>query len=104
MSVYDEFSKKVQQYAPAAFALNYAIANDPELSGEEYHACARHVAACRDAGMDVTEQFSGQATAYKAVACQTESPALRVAVLAEYDALPGIGHGCGHSAATPARP
>ena len=46
MSVYDEFSKKVQQYAPAAFALNYAIANDPELSGEEYHACARHVAAC----------------------------------------------------------
>lgn len=61
MSLYDEFSKKVQQYAPAAFELNYAIANDPELSGEEYHACARHIAACRDAGMDVTERFSGQA-------------------------------------------
>lgn len=98
MSLYDEFSKKVQQYAPAAFALNYAIANDPELSGEEYHACAHHIAACRDAGMDVTERFSGQATAYKAVACHAESPVLRVAVLAEYDALPDIGHGCGHSA------
>ena len=26
-----------------AFQLNYAIANDPELSGEEFHACQRYV-------------------------------------------------------------
>lgn len=88
----------MQKFAPQAFTLNYEIANDPELSGQEYHACARHVAACRSLGMDVEEHFSGQPTAYKAVVKQPRQPALRVGILAEYDALPEIGHGCGHSA------
>ena len=38
-----------------AFQLNYAIANDPELSGEEFHACQRYVDACRALGMAVEE-------------------------------------------------
>ena len=98
MSLWDAFSANVQKFAPQAFTLNYEIANDPELSGQEYHACARHVAACRSLGMDVEEHFSGQPTAYKAVVKQPRQPALRVGILAEYDALPEIGHGCGHSA------
>lgn len=65
MSLWDAFSANVQKFAPQAFTLNYEIANDPELSGQEYHACARHVAACRSLGMDVEEHFSGQPTAYK---------------------------------------
>lgn len=98
MSLEEQFMQHVQALAPQAFALNYTIANDPEISGEEYHACANHVAACRAAGMTVTEHFSGQPTAYKAVAHCVEKPRLRVALFAEYDALPEIGHGCGHSA------
>ncbi len=98
MSLWDAFSANVQKFAPQAFTLNYEIANDPELSGQEYHACARHVAACRSLGMDVEEHFSGQPTAYKAVVKQPRQPALRIGILAEYDALPEIGHGCGHSA------
>lgn len=99
MSLEETFAAKVHACASKAFALNFEIANDPELSGEEYRACARHVAACRSQGMEVTEQFSGQPTAYKAVALRSkQAPRLRVALLAEYDALPGVGHGCGHSA------
>ncbi len=73
MSLWDAFSANVQKFAPQAFTLNYEIANDPELSGQEYHACARHVAACRSLGMDVEEHFSGQPTAYKAVVKQPGS-------------------------------
>lgn len=40
-----------------AFQLNYAIANDPELSGEEFHACQRYVDACRALGMAVEEIY-----------------------------------------------
>ena len=98
MSLCDVFDKKVEKYANTAYVLNREIANDPELSGEEFHAVARHVAACRNVGMPVEEQFNGQPTAYKAQALAPEKPAFRVALLAEYDALPGVGHGCGHSA------
>lgn len=81
-----------------AFQLNYAIANDPELSGEEFHACQRYVDACRALGMAVEENFTGQKTAFRAVVSRSPKAVLKIALLAEYDALPGVGHGCGHSA------
>lgn len=81
-----------------AFQLNYAIANDPELSGEEFHACQHYIEACRKLGMDVEENFTGQKTAFRAVVSRVHKPVLKIAFLAEYDALPGVGHGCGHSA------
>lgn len=81
-----------------AFKLNYAIANDPELSGEEFHACQHYIDACRSLGMDVEEHFTGQKTAFRAVVSRAQKPVLKIALLAEYDALPGVGHGCGHSA------
>ncbi len=48
--------------------------------------------------MDVEEQFTGQPTAFRAVAHRVDKPVFKMALLAEYDALPGVGHGCGHSA------
>lgn len=98
MSFVNQFVRGMQQHASQAFSLNYGIANDPELSGEEYHACAAYVALCRSLGMEVTEQFAGLPTAFKATVRKVEQPVLKIALLAEYDALPEIGHGCGHSA------
>lgn len=98
MSYEQAFLKHMEQYASQAFSLNYQIANDPELSGEEYRACAAYAALCRNLGMEVTEQFAGLPTAFKANVLRAEKPVMKVALLAEYDALPGIGHGCGHSA------
>lgn len=98
MSFINQFAQSVQKYGPQAFSLNYRIADDPELSGEEYHACAAYVEACRALGMEVTEQFAGLPTAFKATVRKASNPVLKVALLAEYDALPEIGHGCGHSA------
>ncbi|CCG03421.1 amidohydrolase [Blastococcus saxobsidens] len=45
-------------------------------------------------GLDVEVGCHGQPTAFRAMA---GSGMPRVAILAEYDALPGIGHGCGHN-------
>ena len=98
MSLLSSFLQGLKQYEDQAFALNYSIANDPELSGEEYRACRAYVDLCRSLGMDVEENVAGLPTAFRAAAQRAEAPLMKVALLAEYDALPEIGHGCGHSA------
>ncbi len=98
MSLYETFMQHLAQHQDRAYALNRQIANDPELSGEEFHACAAYVKACRALGMAVEKGFNGQATAFRAEVCRVAKPVGRMALLAEYDALPDIGHGCGHSA------
>jgi len=95
---YEEFEQHLRLHTAQAQQLNFQIAADPELSGQEYHACKAYVDACRGLGMTVEEQFNGQETAFRAVVCRAKQPVWRMALLAEYDALPDIGHGCGHSA------
>ena len=62
-------------------------------TGEEFHACQRYVDACRALGMAVEENFTGQKTAFRAVVSRSPKAVLKIALLAEYDALPGVGHG-----------
>jgi amidohydrolase len=66
----------------------------PELAFEEHRAAALLVRALRDAGLPVDAPAYGLATAFEARAGE-DGPI--VALLAEYDALPGIGHACGHN-------
>ena len=98
MNRYDELKKHIEETAKLAYDLNYAVAADPELSGCEYRACARYVELCRQMGWPVEDNFTKQKTAFRAVVTRPEKAVLKVALLAEYDALPDIGHGCGHSA------
>ncbi len=98
MEAVAELKERIDGHAQTAFALNYQIAGDPELSGEEYRACAAYVKICRDRGWPVEENFTNQPTAFRARVRRVEAPVMKAAVLAEYDALPDVGHGCGHSA------
>jgi amidohydrolase len=67
----------------------------PELAFEERYASGLLDAALRSAGLSVTEGAYGLATAFSAEFGASRGPC--VAVLAEYDALPEIGHACGHN-------
>lgn len=98
MHTLSAFQQLLVKYQQQAWDLNFDIANHPEISGEEFHACAAYIKLCRALGMEVTERFTNQPTAFKAVARHKINPVMNVAILAEYDALPAIGHGCGHSA------
>jgi amidohydrolase len=70
--------------------------SDPELSEEEHRASALLRAKLEGAGFQVTGGVAGLPTSFVA-ALPGSRPSPRVAILAEYDALPGIGHGCGHN-------
>lgn len=78
----------------AILELNHAIHADPELSWQEHHAVERIAAFMEDAGFDVTVGVYGCETAFEAVIGDGD---LTVALCSEYDALPEIGHGCGHN-------
>lgn len=67
----------------------------PELRFEEHQAAAWITASIERAGRSVERGVGGMATSFRARAGKPGGA--RVAILAEYDALPEIGHACGHN-------
>ncbi len=97
MNEYEHHSRNadtaIRSCISEAVALNLAIAANPETGGNERFACAAHSEFLRHAGFSVETPFCGIPTAFCATG-GTGAPV--VALLVEYDALPEIGHGCGH--------
>ncbi|MGD9525845.1 amidohydrolase [Pseudonocardia sp.] len=83
----------VARHAERLFAVADAIHDRPEVAFAEHEAAALLAAEAERAGFAVTRGAYGLATAFEAI--RGDGP-FRVVVCAEYDALPGIGHGCGH--------
>src|SRR5438132_2821498 len=76
-------------------SLSRDIHAHPELAYEEGHAVAAISAVLERAGHRVERGIGGLETAFRARVGPADGPA--VALLAEYDALPEVGHGCGHN-------
>ncbi|MFF2727414.1 M20 family metallopeptidase [Streptomyces sp. NPDC058008] len=74
--------------------LSHRIHAHPELAFEEVRASTWVAQQLSAAGFDVEHGCYGLSTAVRAT---VGSGPLHVAVCAEYDALPGIGHACGHN-------
>ncbi|RSS82241.1 amidohydrolase [Streptomyces sp. WAC06614] len=72
-----------------------ALHRDPEPAYEEHRAAALLTSELAREGFRVEHATAGLATAFTASAGSGEGP--RVALLLEYDALPGLGHACGHN-------
>jgi amidohydrolase len=74
--------------------LSHAIHGDPELSFDEVRSSALAADALARGGFRVTTGTAGLPTAFVAEA--GDGP-LVLAICAEYDALPDVGHACGHN-------
>ena len=98
MSLTNTFSDLCKSFAPDAFAINYTLAKNPELSSHEFETVKTIGAVLEKYGMDVTYEFCNLPTAFKASPVKVDNPKGRLAILCEYDALPEVGHACGHSA------
>ncbi len=77
-------------------ALSRDLYEHPELSLQETRSSSRLQEILRAAGFDVRAGVAGLPTSFVALK-RCARPGPRVAFLAEYDALPGIGHACGHN-------
>jgi amidohydrolase len=74
--------------------LSHAIHAEPELAFAEHRSCAKAQALVAERGFEVTAGAAGLDTAFRA---DFGIGPLVVGICAEYDALPEIGHACGHN-------
>jgi amidohydrolase len=84
----------IRAAGPGLIELSHDIHDHPETAFQEHHAAEVASAALREAGFAVATGVYGLDTAIEAT---FGSGDFVVAVCAEYDALPVIGHGCGHN-------
>ncbi|MFJ9078766.1 amidohydrolase [Streptomyces sp. NPDC102278] len=92
--LYVRLRQECGRRADALWRVGLALHADPELAYEERRAARLLAGELRDAGFAVEQGVAGLDTAFVARAGRG---ARTVALLMEYDALPGLGHACGHN-------
>ncbi len=85
----------IDAMAPALIEVSHVIHANPELAFHEVEAARLLTSRLESAGLPVTRGAFGLPTAYASGFGPKGTP--EVAILSEYDALPGIGHSCGHN-------
>jgi len=90
----DTAASVIAQRLPELVALSHAVHATPELCFNETLSAAAVAGALRAGGMTVHEGVYDLPTALESHSGEGE---LVVAVCAEYDALPSVGHACGHN-------
>ena len=90
----DVLGSGVATAQPRLTALSRDLYDHPEIAWEEVRSAARVAGELSDHGFTVTEDYCGLETAFAAT---IGSGDLHIALCAEYDALPGLGHACGHN-------
>ena len=84
----------IDVYSSELYALNRCIWENPELAFKETYAHDRLTEFLAGYGFDVTPHYTLD-TAFRA---ETGADGgLKVGLICEYDALPEVGHACGHN-------
>ena len=90
----DEVASVIDRHLPDLVALSHSIHATPELCFDETRSARTAADGLRAGGLGVTEGVYDLPTAFES---RSGGGDLVVAVCAEYDALPGVGHACGHN-------
>jgi metal-dependent amidase/aminoacylase/carboxypeptidase family protein len=93
-SIKDAAVSVIDRHLTDLVTLSHAVHATPELCFNETRSAKAVADALRAGGMGVTEGVYDLPTAFE---CRSGKGELVVAVCAEYDALPDVGHACGHN-------
>ena len=85
----------IDSSSSSLFSISHRIHDNPELGYQEKFASGLLCDTLAQNGFIVEREYVGIPTAFCARKGNGKGP--RVAFLAEYDALPELGHGCGHN-------
>jgi amidohydrolase len=94
VSATDTAANAVREHADDLIALSHFVHAHPELGYEEFLSSAAVADAAELAGFGVERGIASLPTAFRA---SKGSGALHVVYCAEFDALPDVGHACGHN-------
>jgi len=87
--------KSIDEHREVLIDVSNRIHKEPELGHQEYKASALLAGVLRGHGYSVELGVAGMKTAFIARGRPRNGPT--IGILAEYDALPGMGHACGHN-------
>jgi amidohydrolase len=93
-SIKDTAASVIDRHLADLVTLSHAVHATPELCFNETRSAKAVADALRAGGLGVTEGAYDLPTAFE---CRLGKGELVVAVCAEYDALPDVGHACGHN-------
>ena len=91
----DEINTRIDALRPELERISRDIYAHPEIAYEERQAVGWLTALLREHGFEVEEGVANTPTAFVATRRNGSGPS--IAFLSEYDALRGLGHGCGHN-------
>ena len=87
---------RIDDLSDTLLEVSHSIHANPELAFQEHHAAGLLADTLDDRGLPAERGVFTLETAFEA-RLPTRGDGPTVAILAEYDALPGIGHACGHN-------
>lgn len=96
----EELFKKIDEFRKEMISLSESIHTYSELAFDEYKSSQLIMDTLEKHGFEVQRGVGSLKTAFKAV-YNGKKGYPTVGFLAEYDALPGVGHGCGHNLIAP---
>lgn len=92
----DQIIANLEENKEKYIAISHSIHDRPEIGNEEFYASKTHAELLESEGFTVERGVAGHETALLARR-KSDKPGPAIAFLAEYDALPGLGHACGHN-------
>ncbi|WP_156290259.1 M20 family metallopeptidase [Oceanobacillus salinisoli] len=92
----EQLKEQIGNIQDNLWGMNKQLYENPELGDQEYESMKLLTAFLKEHDFTVETGTVHRQTAFKAV-CKSGKPGPTIAYLAEYDALPGVGHGCGHN-------
>ncbi|MFE4522529.1 M20 family metallopeptidase [Cytobacillus firmus] len=92
----EAIKKNVEENKELYLSASHQIHATPEIGNEEFFASGLLSGILEKEGFEVERAVAGHETAFLARK-KSDKPGPSIAFLAEYDALPGLGHGCGHN-------
>ncbi|MGV3263818.1 M20 family metallopeptidase [Cytobacillus pseudoceanisediminis] len=92
----EAIKKNVEGNKELYLSASHQIHATPEIGNEEFFASGLLSGILEKKGFEVERAVAGHETAFLARK-KSDKPGPSIAFLAEYDALPGLGHGCGHN-------
>lgn len=93
-NLYKRVDEDVLSRAESLVDVSHAIFDNPELRFNEYFAASRLADELEAGGLQVTRHAFGVDTAFMA---EAGSHGPLIVLCCEYDALPSVGHACGHN-------
>ncbi|TJY66233.1 M20 family metallopeptidase [Arthrobacter sp. CAU 1506] len=87
---------RLEKVGDDLIALSEQLHGDPELGWQEHRSSAAVAQLLAAHGFEIEQPYLGLDTAFRAVLGSGDG-SFTVGFLAEYDALPGLGHACGHN-------